>query len=98
MSGRCSRPATTRRTAPPSEPNRPTIPTWSASRCAARGRTWTGPPRARLCTRSRRLSLPVAAALFVEPHILEAPAVVGAVDHDRQALDLGPPAGRFAQV
>src|SRR5690242_14867102 len=37
-------------------------------------------------------------ALFVEPDVLEAPAVIGAVDHDVQPLDLGPPAGRLAQV
>src|SRR5579885_2443239 len=36
--------------------------------------------------------------LFVEPDVLEAPAVVGAVDHDVQPLDLRPPAGRLAQV
>src|ERR1700720_3487962 len=36
--------------------------------------------------------------LFVEPHILEAPAIVLAVGHHRQPLDLGLPAGRGAQV
>src|SRR5258708_4315098 len=36
--------------------------------------------------------------LFVEPHILEAPAIVLAVGHHRQPLDLGLPAGRRAQV
>src|SRR5436309_3505553 len=41
---------------------------------------------------------PGGRALFVDPDVLEAPAVIGAVDHDVQPLDLGPPAGRLAQV
>ena len=36
--------------------------------------------------------------LFVEPHILHAPAVEQAVDHDRQSLQLRLPAGRKAVV
>jgi hypothetical protein len=42
------------------------------------------------------LSHPGGRALFVEPDVLEAPAVIGAVDHDVQPLDLAPPAGRIA--
>src|SRR5947207_1484180 len=38
------------------------------------------------------------ASLFVEPHILHAPAVEQAVRHDRQSLQLGVPAGREAVV
>src|SRR5438270_12512656 len=37
-------------------------------------------------------------ALLVEPYIFEAPAVVDAVDHDRQPLDLGLAAGRAARI
>src|SRR5437764_1894858 len=37
-------------------------------------------------------------SLFVEPHVFEAPAIVLAVGHYRQPLDLGLPAGRGAQV
>src|SRR5258708_27774839 len=33
-----------------------------------------------------------AALLFVEPDVFEAPAIVDAVDHDRQTLDPGLPA------
>src|SRR5205809_183252 len=36
--------------------------------------------------------------LLVEPDILHAPAVEGAVDHDRQALDIGALAGAAAAV
>src|SRR5262245_57780508 len=36
--------------------------------------------------------------LRVEPDILHAPAVEDAVDHDRQALDIGPLAGAAAAV
>ena len=39
-----------------------------------------------------------ASALPVEPDVFEAPAVVDAVDHHRQALDVGLPAGRGAVV
>src|SRR5215813_13867724 len=31
--------------------------------------------------------------LFVEPSVFHAPAVVDAIDHDREALDIGLPAG-----
>src|SRR5215469_3948806 len=36
--------------------------------------------------------------LFVQPEILEAPAIVLAVDHDRQPFDLGLPAAGGAEV
>src|SRR5271166_5746119 len=41
---------------------------------------------------------PVRRPLFVQPQIFEAPAVVLAVDHDRQPFQLGLPAGRGAEV
>src|SRR5205085_11383829 len=37
-------------------------------------------------------------ALFIEPHILHAPAVIGAVDHHRAVLDLRLPAGCLPRV
>src|ERR671920_1488530 len=37
-------------------------------------------------------------ALLVEPHVLEAEAVVGAVDHLRVVLDVRAPAGRLLRV
>src|SRR5947199_7452794 len=37
-------------------------------------------------------------ALFVEPDVFHAPAVVDAVDHDRQPLDIGLLAGRAARI
>jgi hypothetical protein len=36
--------------------------------------------------------------LFVEPNVLEASAVIYAVDHADQTLDIGPPAGDAAHV
>src|ERR1700719_2796750 len=36
--------------------------------------------------------------LLIQPEVFEAPAIVLAVDHDRQALDLGLPAGRGAEM
>src|SRR5260370_35861910 len=38
------------------------------------------------------------ALLFVEPDVFEAPAIVDAVDHDRQTLDPGLPAGAAGRV
>src|ERR1700731_851220 len=39
-----------------------------------------------------------AITLLIEPHVLEAPAVIDAVDHDRQTLDPGLPAGAAGWV
>src|SRR5690348_10695572 len=36
--------------------------------------------------------------LLVQPEVFEAPAIVLAVDHDRQPFDFGLPAGRGAEV
>src|SRR5712671_3885115 len=45
------------------------------------------------------LAAPLCGArLFVEPHVFEAPAIVDAVDHDRQTLDPGLPAGAAGRV
>src|SRR5271163_2547281 len=40
----------------------------------------------------------LGALLFVEPDVFEAPAIVDAVDHDRQTLDPGLPAGAAGRV
>src|SRR5712671_7797626 len=50
------------------------------------------PAEPRLCTIS------FSPGSFVEPHVFEAPAIVLAVGHHCQPLDLGLPAGRGAQV
>ena len=46
----------------------------------------------------RALAASLAAGLFVEPGILEAPAIVIAIDHHRVALEIGLPAGRRHRV
>src|SRR5262249_18109783 len=48
--------------------------------------------------RARRLCAVQRKVLVVEPQILEAVAVVDAVDHDRHALQPGLPAGRHARI
>src|SRR6516162_10840554 len=50
------------------------------------------PPRRESPPPSRRWSS--GCSLAVEPQIFETPAIVDAVDHDRQALDVGLPAAR----
>src|SRR5215469_17635725 len=52
----------------------------------------TPPPRRESPRSSRHCSS--GCSLVVEPQIFETPAVVDAVDHDRQALDVGLPAAR----
>src|SRR5437868_5651371 len=46
----------------------------------------------------RLIQLPSASPLLIEPNILHAPPVKKAVDHNRQSLELGLPAGREAIV
>ena len=66
--------------------------------CGSGGQTRS---RQRRCRRKPRKTpdrigwqIEMSQALFVEPDVFVAPAVVDAVDHDRQPFDLGLPAGR----
>src|SRR5215467_10179815 len=87
----------------PAAPTRParSRPTTSSSSAPAVTRRWRRlslpiasipPPRRESPRSSHRCSL--GFSLAVEPQIFETPAVVDAVDHDRQALDVGLPAAR----